>query len=155
MSDCILSERACRNLEKQLYAFEDIKSSFFDEYFPEPSVERSQCEDLIKDYMIRLGTLVKGAAKSRNADNQLPFVTIGSMVEVFDLDFQETYEFRVIIPSKEAYRISERDGISNVSCFSPTGKALLLKREGETIEVEAPGGTFCYKITSIKLTDGG
>ncbi|WP_201764449.1 GreA/GreB family elongation factor [Thermacetogenium phaeum] len=38
----------------------------------------------------------------------------------------------------------------DISYLSPVGKSLLMRKPGEKVMVKAPGGTFCYKIKSIK-----
>ena len=70
---------------------------------------------------------VKGKAKS---------VVIGVKVKVLDIEYGDECEYRVV-GSTEA---DPRDG--KISDESPVGKALLGKKIGDEVIVEAPGGEF-------------
>ena len=71
-------------------------------------------------------------------------VGIGSKVAVRDLEFgtEDTYE---IVGSQEADPI-----MSRISDDSPFGKGLMGKRQGDTVEVEAPAGILKFEIISIE-----
>ena len=38
-----------------------------------------------------------------------------------------------------------------ISVSSPIARALVGKRQGEVVEVAAPGGTRCYEIVTVRL----
>ena len=77
---------------------------------------------------------IKGKAKT---------VVIGVKVKVIDEEFDEEEEYRVV-GSTEA---NSREG--KISDESPMGKALLGKKIGDEVTVEAPGGEFKVKILEI------
>ena len=77
---------------------------------------------------------VKGKAKS---------VVIGVKVKVLDEEYNEEQLYRVV-GSTEA---DPRSG--KISDESPVGKALLGKKVGDEVIVEAPGGEFKLKIIDI------
>ena len=77
---------------------------------------------------------VKGKAKS---------VVIGVKVKVLDVEYGDESEYRVV-GSTEA---DPRAGL--ISDESPVGKALLGKKLGDEVIVEAPGGEFKLKIVEI------
>ena len=77
---------------------------------------------------------VKGKAKT---------VVIGVKVKVLDEEYGDESEYRVV-GSTEA---DPRDG--KISDESPVGKALLGKKLGDIVTVEAPGGEFKLKILEI------
>ena len=77
---------------------------------------------------------IKGKAKT---------VVIGVKVKVIDEEFGEEEEYRVV-GSTEA---NSREG--KISDESPMGKALLGKKIGDEVTVEAPGGEFKVKILEI------
>ena len=77
---------------------------------------------------------VKGNAKS---------VVVGVKVKVLDEEYGDECEYRVV-GSTEA---DPRNG--KISDESPVGKALLGKKIGEEVIVEAPGGEFKLKILGI------
>ena len=77
---------------------------------------------------------IKGATKT---------VMVGVKVKVYDEEFDEECEYRVV-GSTEA---DPRAGL--ISDESPVGKALLGKKLGDEVIVEAPGGEFKLKIVEI------
>ena len=77
---------------------------------------------------------VKGKAKS---------VMIGVKVKVLDCEYGDEDEYRVV-GSTEA---DPRAGL--ISDESPVGKALMGKKIGDEVVVEAPGGEFKLKIVEI------
>ena len=72
-------------------------------------------------------------------------VTVGSSVEVYDEEFDETLTL-TIVGSTETN--PEEGKISNES---PVGKALLGAKEGDTVLVKSPAGEIKYKVISIKV----
>ena len=70
-------------------------------------------------------------------------VTIGSIVKVNDMDFEEEVEY-TIVGSAEADPYEGK-----ISNESPLGEALLGAKKGNTVEVNAPAGIMKYKILSI------
>ena len=77
---------------------------------------------------------IKGKAKT---------VVIGVKVKVIDEEYGEEEEYRVV-GSTEA---NSREG--KISDESPMGKALLGKKIGDVVTVEAPAGEFKVKILEI------
>ncbi|MEE0434168.1 MAG: transcription elongation factor GreA [Peptococcaceae bacterium] len=70
-------------------------------------------------------------------------VNIGSYVTVRDVEFDDIEEYRIV-------GTSEADPMQNrISNESPLGAALLGKRQGQTIQVEAPAGTLEYEIITV------
>ncbi len=77
---------------------------------------------------------VKGKAKS---------VVIGVTVKVLDLEYNEEDVYRVVGQTEA----DPRNG--KISDESPVGKALLGKKVGDEVVVEAPDGEFKLKILEI------
>jgi len=71
-------------------------------------------------------------------------VNIGSTVVLNDIEFAEKIEYQ-IVGSEEA-NVAE----NKISYESPLGKALLGKKVGETIRVDAPAGIVEYELLEIK-----
>lgn len=72
-------------------------------------------------------------------------INIGSYVTVRDIEFDDVEEYRIV-------GTSEADPMQNkISNESPLGAALLGKRQGQTIKVEAPVGTLEYEVISVSL----
>lgn len=141
-----LSQTTFENLVKHLVEIEEGKDKLLQEFFPKPSIERYEIKTLIENYIEHIDQLIKNANKFQTTDSEVPFVTINSEVELQDLyDHEEVFTYRVISP----FRSNIIQG--NISCLSPVGKALLLKKVGDVVEVKAPGGLFRFKIKSIRL----
>ena len=71
-------------------------------------------------------------------------VNIGCKVKLFDCDFDEEIEFK-IVGSTEANSLSNK-----ISNDSPVGRALRGKKVGDMIEVEMPSMTSHYRIIEIE-----
>ena len=71
-------------------------------------------------------------------------VQIGNSVKLHDIEFDEDIEY-TIVGSTEV-NLAE----NKISNESPIGKALLGRKKGETVDVEAPDGTIQFKILAIK-----
>ena len=77
---------------------------------------------------------IKGAAKT---------VMVGTKVKVLDIEFNEECTYK-IVGSTEANPMEEK-----ISDESPVGKALLGKKVGDEVIVEAPAGEIKLKILKI------
>jgi hypothetical protein len=71
-------------------------------------------------------------------------VAIDSTVEIRDLDFDESEVYTLVHPDK-ANILRNR-----ISSFTPIGRALLGRREGEVVEVAAPRGAIRIRIERIR-----
>jgi transcription elongation factor GreA len=70
-------------------------------------------------------------------------VSLGSKVSVFDIEFDEKIEYHIV-------GSTEADPDKNlISDESPVGRALLNRKAGDEVEVEAPGGIIKYKVLAI------
>ena len=70
-------------------------------------------------------------------------INIGSYVTVRDVEFDDVEEYRIV-------GTSEADPMQNkISNESPLGSALLGKRQGQTIKVDAPAGMLEYEILNV------
>jgi len=70
-------------------------------------------------------------------------VTLGSLIRVLDLEFNEEDSYE-IVGSQEA---NPREG--RISDDSPLFQAIKGRRKGEIVEVSAPAGVFKYEIVSV------
>ena len=71
-------------------------------------------------------------------------IRLGSRIRVMDMEFNEEEGYQ-IVGSQEADPMNGR-----ISEESPFGKALLGKKVGESVHVEAPAGTLSYKVLDIQ-----
>ena len=71
-------------------------------------------------------------------------VNMGSTVKVYDEEFDETTEYSIV-------GSNEVDPLANkISDMSPMGKALIGKRAGDEVNVEAPGGIIKLKVVEVR-----
>lgn len=70
-------------------------------------------------------------------------VSVGCTVKVFDLEYDEEIEFR-IVGSTEANSLKNK-----ISNESPVGAALIGRKSGDVVAVETQAGVIEYKILSI------
>lgn len=73
----------------------------------------------------------------------LSSVFIGARVRVLDLEFNEEDEY-TIVGSNEANSMQNK-----ISNESPLGMALIGSAVGDEVTVDAPGGSFSYRILEI------
>ena len=71
-------------------------------------------------------------------------VRLGCRIRVLDKEFDEEEEYEVV-GSQEADPMNGR-----ISDDSPFGKALLGKRVGEDVDVDAPAGMMHYRVLKIE-----
>jgi transcription elongation factor GreA len=71
-------------------------------------------------------------------------VGIGSTVRVYDAEFDEEIEYKLV-------GVLEADPSNGmISNTSPVGKALLGKKVGDTVDVPIPAGKATYKVVDIR-----
>jgi transcription elongation factor GreA len=71
-------------------------------------------------------------------------VSVGSLVRLRDVDANKTFEYH-IVGSAEANPAENK-----LSNESPVGKAIMGRKKGDVVEVEAPRGALKFKILEIK-----
>ncbi|OPZ93608.1 MAG: transcription elongation factor GreA [Firmicutes bacterium ADurb.Bin419] len=122
-------------LFKKLYADETLESMNFEEFF-------NEYLNNIKDY---LNTVSVGTG----GKNSCPLVIIGSIVDVYDSDDMEDYQYRIVLP----YSNQQDMSIDCASCLSPLGRSLLLKKEKENVSIQIPTGELHYLVKQITIPD--
>lgn len=121
---------------KQALSFGDLsENSEYDEAKNEQAMVESR--------IIQLEQMLKNAKVIDDEDLKTDVVGLGSRVKIFDKEFNEEVEY-FIVGSTEAdpaeYKISDE---------SPLGRALLGKKSGDKVVVEAPAGNLEVKILEI------
>lgn len=97
----------------------------------------------IEARIVEIEAMLKNAEIIEDVKGNVKTVIIGVNVKVLDEEYGDECEYRVV-GSTEA---DPQNG--KISDESPVGKALLGKRIGDEVVVEAPGGEFKLKILSI------
>ena len=108
--------------------------------YDEAKKEQAQVEERI----LKLENMVRKAVIIDESKIDLSVVTIGSIVKVKDLEFDEEVEY-TIVGSTEA---DPYDG--KISNESPVGKALLGRAAKEVVEVQVPDGVAKFEILEIR-----
>ena len=91
----------------------------------------------------KLENLLRNAEVVVEDEVELDKISVGCMVKVYDIEYDEELEFR-IVGSTEANSLQNR-----ISNESPVGKALLGRRIGETVTVETQAGDIAYRVLDI------
>ena len=91
-----------------------------------------------------LEKLLKNAEVVDEDEVDLDKISIGCKVKVYDVDFDEEMEFK-IVGSTEANSLQNK-----ISNESPVGRALLGKRVGDVVDVETQAGIIQYKVLEIQ-----
>ena len=130
-------EKEVAELIKEARSFGDLsENSEYDEAKNEQGKLYSriaELEEILSNYTII-------SEQERGAD----VIHVGTTVVVLDLEFDEELTYQVV-GSQEADPMNGR-----ISEESPFGKALVGRKAGEDIVVEAPEGSIHYKIVKIE-----
>ena len=97
----------------------------------------------IEARIVEIEAMLKNVEIIEDVKGNTKSVIVGVKVKVLDEEYGDECEYRVV-GSTEA---DPRNG--RISDESPVGKALLGKKIGEEVIVEAPGGEFKLKILGI------
>lgn len=93
--------------------------------------------------ILEIETMLKNVEIIEDIKGKAKTVRLGAKVKILDLEYDEEEEYRVV-GSTEA---DSRQG--KISDESPMGKALIGKKIGDEVIVEAPAGEFKVKILEI------
>lgn len=107
--------------------------------YDEARTEQAKTEARITE----LEALVENAEVVDATKIDTSLISLGSTVVVYDVDDEEELTYN-IVGSNETNPIAGK-----ISDQSPIGKALMGKREGDTISVEAPYGTVTMKVLKV------
>ena len=108
--------------------------------YDEAKNEQAQVEERI----IKLESMIRRAVIIDESKIDSNVVTIGSIVKVNDMDFEEEVEY-TIVGSAEADPYEGK-----ISNESPVGKALLGRTIGDIVDVQVPDGVAKFEILEIR-----
>ena len=77
-------------------------------------------------------------------DIKTDVASVGTMVKILDMEFDEEMEYR-IVSSLEA-----NNDMSSLTDNSPVGQALIGHKVGDIVDAHVPSGTIQFKILEIK-----
>lgn len=147
MSNLVLSDSMFDMFVKHLVDIEEEKERIISEYYPNITYERDNFKQLIGNYIEQIEGFISKVKVDKTADDVCPFVTIGSIVEVEDLTYKETERLKIVSPFTSKVGMK----CNCASYLSPMGKALLLKKVKENVEIKTPAGNAVYEIKSIEM----
>lgn len=98
----------------------------------------------LEERIIKLENMVRKAVIIDESSVDLDVITIGSIVRIYDEDFDEEVEYS-IVGSAEADPYNGK-----ISNESPVGKSLLGSKIGDVVEVNVPDGIIKLKVLDIK-----
>ena len=140
----ILSPHTFDGLLKHLVDVEERQNQIIEEFSLKATEEYREYTNIFQNYLLQLRGLVERSSKVDGTDDSIPIITVGTLVQAINTNNKREYAFHIVSP------YYQRSSNGDVSCLSPVGRALLLRRAGEEVTVEAPGGTSKYNIQSIK-----
>ncbi|HPF20826.1 MAG TPA: GreA/GreB family elongation factor [Syntrophomonas sp.] len=145
-----LSKFVFDRLSKHFKDFTETQNKLLNDTEMVPAAERKTYQEIFMQYLQHLERLLKEAQITDSEDNSLPCVTFGSVVELENLENKRINKIFVTYPTANP-PVDKKIKVSLTSYNSPVGKALFLKKPGDTVEVNAPGGKFKYRIKSVDL----
>ena len=123
---------------KQAIAFGDISEN---SEYDEAKNEQAQVEERI----MKLENTLKKAKVVDEDDINLEIVSIGTKVQVKDLEFDEVVEYTIVGSSEaDPYELK-------ISNESPVGRSLLGKKVGDKVEIQIPDGVTKYEVLKIDI----
>ena len=88
--------------------------------------------------------ILKNAEVVLDEEIDLNKISIGCVVRVLDIEYNEEEEYK-LVGSSEASSLQNK-----ISNESPIGRALIGAQVGDIVDVEAPAGVVQYKVLSIQ-----
>ena len=122
---------------KEAISFGDISENA---EYDEAKNEQAKVEERI----LKLENMLRKAKIIKEEEVDEDLVTVGSIVTVFDYEFDERAEY-TIVGSAEADPYENK-----ISNESPVGRALIGRRKDEEIDVQVPDGIARFKIVEIR-----
>jgi transcription elongation factor GreA len=158
MADIILTEEGVQKLEEELHYLKSTKrpevaekikvARDFGDLSENSEYDAAQNELAIMEARIKdIEETLKNVKILDQSQLSKDVVSIGSKVTIRDLDFPDEEPESYILVGMTESNPSE----NKISDQSPVGKALLGRKKGEKVLVEAPGGEFEYEILNIEF----
>ena len=152
--DVILTREGLEQLEQELENLRTVKRTEVKERLKEAIAlgdlsENSEYDDakneqaFMEGRILELEKMIRNAKIIEDGEQQNDTITVGSLVTVKDIEFDEITEYR-LAGTVEADPMNNR-----ISNESPVGRALLGHKAGEIIDVEVPAGVIQLEIVSI------
>ena len=150
----LLTYAGLKALEEELHDLKVVKRKEVAEKIKEAreqgdlseNAEYDAAKDEQRDIEARIEEIekiLKNAEVIVEDEVDLDKISVGCLVKVYDEEFEEEMEFKIVGPS-EANSLQGK-----ISNESPVGKALIGAKVGDEITVEAEAGLMKYKVLGI------
>lgn len=133
-------------LKEHLKKIESTRNHILKEFYENHNEDRDNFESILQNYIRNIKNFMDSDIAAID-NKQWPFVLIGSIVEVEDLDYNSIDKLKIVPPFHE----DKVTKLECASCLSPVGHALLLKKIGDKVAVKTPLGDCNFMIKSIDL----
>ena len=145
----LLTYEGLKKLEDELQDLKVVQRKAIARSFGDLSenAEYDAAKDEQRDIEARIEQIekiLKNAEVVVEDEVDLDKISVGCVVKVLDVEFDEEEEFK-LVGSSEANSLNGK-----ISNESPVGKALIGARVGDTIQVETQAGTIEYKVLEIQ-----
>ena len=152
--DVILTREGLEQLEQELEHLRTVKRTEVKERLKEAIAlgdlsENSEYDDakneqaFMEGRILELEKMIRNAKIIEDGEQQNDTITVGSLVTVKDIEFDEITEYR-LVGTVEADPMNNR-----ISNESPVGRALVGHNACVIIDVEVPAGVIQLEIVSI------
>lgn len=145
MSHSFALQGSRTQLLEQLVFFDDEKTNFLDQYYPDHNQKRIAVERTLTHYTSTLERMLSDLNERSLHSTAL----IGSRVTLRYLDDNTTETFTIVFPDR-----ADPDR-NMVSFLSPIGFQLLLARTGEQYRLEVPNGELPVVVEKIEYVNSG
>lgn len=149
MSNETISRRVFEVLLKHLVDMEEMRGQLLDRYYPDITREREMFENLLSAYMEMIEQYINSAKIADNVEDTCPFIIIGSIVEIENLDDNGIETYQIVSP----FESGMHSVIDSASFLSPFGKELILKKRMDRVTIENSAGQYNYVVRSINIPD--
>ena len=151
----LLTYAGLKKLEEELHDLKVVKRKEVAEKIKEAreqgdlseNAEYDAAKDEQRDIEARIEEIekiLKNAEVVVEDEVDLDKISVGCQVKVYDVDFDEEMEFK-IVGSTEANSLQNK-----ISNESPVGAALIGKSVGDVVDVETQAGVLQYKVLEIQ-----
>ncbi|RKN84354.1 GreA/GreB family elongation factor [Paenibacillus ginsengarvi] len=132
-------------LVNQLVFFDEEKTNFLNQYFPNISPERNKIDRMLSVYT----TTLEQMFSDYSYETLNSIVLIGSEVNLKYMDDGSAETYTIVFPHQA--NLSQ----NRVSFLSPVGSQLLLTPVNETRQLGTPAGEIEVKLEQIRFTLSG
>lgn len=113
------------------------ENSEYDEAKNEQAVVEARIQTI--EEQLKYAKIIDMAQVSTNV------VSVGTLVKIFDMEFGEEMEYRIV------GSVESNGDMNTITDKSPVGEALLGHKVGDVVDVKVPAGVIQFKVLSISI----